>query len=133
MLECSVIEQELGVLQKVALVAFLLFIDLDIYVFDQLTGAGVSIRPLFVVPVVLAGMFLDWWLALIVAGGTAYTQVLSYRMADFSNSSFSYWPNIGIAFFAYIVVVVVVISGSEYRKAFYRKMYEKNLESEREN
>lgn len=104
-------------LEIALLIATLLFIDIIIYLIDQRLGSGISVRPLFVIPIIISSIFLNIWSIAAFIIVTTLMHVESYRQSDFgSDALFYYAPNIFSNSLNYTIVAAAVIIGSKYRE-----------------
>lgn len=106
--------------EKFFLFLFLFFYEIIIFVIDQNLGAGISVRPLFVVPIIISSFFINLFTTLAFALFSAILHVVSYRLSDFSSDiSFKYFPNLISNFVGYLIVALVISWCSTYYRKFH--------------
>ena len=87
-------------IEKLFLFFLLLSCEIIIFVLDQKLGAGISVRPLFIIPIVISSFFIGFSITLIFSLISAILHVVAYRLSDFSSEiSFKYLPNLLSNFF----------------------------------
>ena len=107
----------LNSLDKVAFFPARLLCEMIIFAADQILSAGVSARPLFFVPIIVSGLFLNWWATAIFVLDSSIIHVKTYQLTDFSaEPSFRYLLNITGNHVSYSIVATVVIVGSRFRQ-----------------
>lgn len=107
----------LRLIDKIFLFITLLFLEVIIFILDQNLGSGISVRPLFVVPIILSGIFINTPSTLAFIIISTMLHVESYRLSDFdSNTKFEYAPNIISNLISYFIISLVVIKGTAYRE-----------------
>ena len=107
-------------IEKLFLFFLLLSCEIIIFVLDQKLGAGISVRPLFIIPIVISSFFIGFSITLIFSLISAILHVVAYRLSDFSSViSFKYLPNLLSNFFCYLIVAVVLSWCSSYYKKYH--------------
>lgn len=106
-------------LEKIFLFLFLFFCEIIIFVLDQNLGAGISVRPLFVIPIVISSFFINLPSTLVFSLISTILHVEAYRLSDFGPEiSFKYFPNLITNFFCYLIVALVLSWCSSYYQKF---------------
>ena len=120
-------------IDRVFLFATLIFLEAIIFTVDQILGRGVSIRPLFVIPIILAALFVNSLSTIFFVIISTLLHVESYRLSDFGpDKIFNYTPNIIALLINYLLISAIVTKAIKYRdKSFHLKqiMVQNNIDA----
>ncbi len=106
----------LTTMQKLALVLALVLFNLLVFWLDLVTGSALSLQPLYVIPVVVAGVLLgNVSLALLCLLSTVL-RVEAYRRTAFTGTDFPYLANFATTFVAMLVIGGAVVLARYYRE-----------------
>lgn len=109
---------ELSVKQKVALGLALVLFNLLVFWLDLKTGDGISLQPLYVIPVVVAGVLLGVVSLALLSVLSTVLRVEAYRLTAFNGADFPYLPNLAATFASMIAVGAVVMIARHYRERY---------------
>lgn len=102
--------------EKLFLVTTLVFCEAILFAADQKLGAGISVRPLFVIPIILSAIFINAISTVFFIALSTLLHVESYRTSDFGpDKVFSYAPNIIALAINYTIISTIVTMGIRYR------------------
>jgi hypothetical protein len=111
-------ESNLSPLAKAALIAALVLFELLVFWLDIVTGEAVSLQPLFVIPVVVAGVLLGNVSLFGFCVLSSLLRVEGYRRSAFDGEIFPYLPNLAATFASVLIVGAAVVLARHYRDRF---------------
>ncbi len=108
--------ENLSAVQKAALVFLLVLVDFLIFWLDLSTGSAISLQPLYVIPVVVAGVLLGNISLVLLAILSTVLRVEGYRRTAFTGTDFPYLPNLAATFVTMLIVGGVVALARHFRE-----------------
>jgi hypothetical protein len=107
--------EEFSATHKAALVLLLVLVDFLIFWLDLSTGSAISLQPLYVIPVVVAGVLLGNISLVFLAILSTLLRVEGYRRTAFTGTDFPYLLNIAATFATMLIVGGVVAFARHFR------------------
>ncbi len=112
------------VLRKVAQIGLLLLLEALFFGLEVGTGEAVSFQSLFVIPIIVSGLFLGNAGIFLFSVISAVVRVEAYRRVQVNETEFSYLTSLVLTLFSYSLVGATVAFGMKYQR-----LYEANYNS----
>ncbi len=111
-------------IKKLAATIALILLELLLFWLDLFTGEAVALQSLFVVPIILSGLFLGNVGIVFFSLVSAIARVEAYRRVLYDGIDFSYFENLIPTIMSYLLVGATVAMGR-----FYQERYQANYGS----
>jgi len=115
---------ENAVFKKIAVVCLLLLLEALIFGLELWTGEAVSLQSLFVIPIIISGLFFGNAGIILFSVVSAIVRVEAYRRSQANEPEFDYIANLIFTLLSYTLVGSTVIFGRSYQQR-----YEANYQS----
>jgi hypothetical protein len=104
--------------RKIAQIALLLLLEALFFGLELWTGEAVSLQSLFVIPIIVSGLFLGNAGIIFFSVISAIIRVEAYRRSQVNEPEFDYVTSLIFTLFSYTLIASTVIFGRTYQQRY---------------